>query len=138
MPGRPFEPGNTFGKGRPPGSRNNKTIFQEALESHGVEIINQIKLQALKPMPHPTILVRCLERLVPVCKLPNSRFELPKVETAADLPKAFYAVAQAVAQGQITAYEGEAIARILESQGRMFDEDFEKRLRALAEKKDKE
>jgi hypothetical protein len=84
MPGKPFEPGNTFGKGRPPGSRNNKTIYQEALESDGVEIINQIKMLALKPKPNRAILLKCLERLVPVCKLPNSQFELPKVETAAE------------------------------------------------------
>ena len=136
MPGKPFEPGNTLGKGRPPGSRNVKTIFQEALESEGVEIINKVKLQALKAKPNAAILIRCLERLVPICKSPNSRFDLPKVETAADLPKAFFAVAQAVAQGLISANKGKVIAQILESQGHMFDEDFEKRLRALAERKD--
>jgi hypothetical protein len=74
----------------------------------------------------------CLEPLVPVCKLPNNQFSLPKAETAADLLKALHAVAQAVAQGLISAYQDYAIARILESQGRMFDEGFEKRLRALA------
>jgi len=135
MRGRPFEPGNKKSKGRPRGSRNMKSIFQEALEKHGIDIINQIKLQALKPNPHPTILVRCLERLVPICKAPNGKFFLPPVRTSADLPAALSALAQAVADGLISAYEGEAIGRTLESQGRLFDEDFDKRLRVVEEDK---
>src|SRR6266849_8658669 len=29
--GRPFEPGNTYGRGRPPGSRNKSTLLVEQL-----------------------------------------------------------------------------------------------------------
>ncbi len=56
MIGRPFEPGNKMGKGRPPGTRNKMTVFQELLAGNGVEIINQVKLQALKKDPDPMIL----------------------------------------------------------------------------------
>ena len=42
--GKPFQPGNTFGKGRPAGSRNKATLVLEALiEGQGEEIINTIK-----------------------------------------------------------------------------------------------
>jgi hypothetical protein len=34
MPGRPFQPGNRFGRGRPKGSRNKKTLLShEILDS---------------------------------------------------------------------------------------------------------
>jgi hypothetical protein len=36
MIGRPFEPGNKMGKGRPPGSRNKMTVFQELLAGNGI------------------------------------------------------------------------------------------------------
>ena len=84
--GKPFEPGNKLGKGRPLGSCNKKTIFQEALETDGVKIIQKIKLQALKA--NPVAMRLCMERLVPLAKEPNSRFRLPAVETAADLTEA--------------------------------------------------
>ena len=57
MPGRPFEKGNKMGRGRPPGSRNKRTVFQEAMEEHGVPLIKQCKLLALKgdPTTRPTM-----------------------------------------------------------------------------------
>ena len=134
MRGKPFEPGNTMGKGRPRGSRNKKSIFQEALESHGTEIVNQAKFQALKPKPDPTALRLCMERLIPVCKAPNSRFRSPRVRTSADLTIALAAVFQAVARGHVSAQEGEAVARIIESQRRTIESgEFDARLRALEE-----
>ena len=52
MRGQPFELGNKLGKGRPPGSRNKKSIFQDAMEGKGsIEIIETAKLQALKKDP---------------------------------------------------------------------------------------
>jgi hypothetical protein len=136
MRGKPFEVGNTMGKGRPPGSRNKKTIFQQALESHGTEIINQVKLQALKPKPDSTALRLCVERLIPVCKAPNSRFPLPVVRTSADLPKALTAVSQAVARGLVSAQQGEGVARIIDTQRRAIETgDFEARIRHLEEAK---
>src|ERR1700722_8465698 len=130
MPGRPFEPGNKLGKGRQTGSRNKKSIYQEALESHGIEIMETCKLQALKK--EPTALRLCVERLVPVCKAPNSTFRLPPMRTAADLPMAISAVAQAVARGRLSASEGESVGRLIESHRRTLEsETFEARIRAL-------
>ena len=128
MKGRPFEPGNKFGKGRPPGSKNKRTIFQEILESHGVEIINKVKLEALKTPPDPSILRACLERLVPVARAPRNRFRLPPIKTAEDLAPANAAVAQAVANGKISAMEGDAVSRILVNQGGMFEDGLERRI----------
>ena len=64
--GRPFQQGNTTGKGRPAASCNKKTIFQEALEEDGEAIIQKIKLRALEADPMAMRL--CMERLVPMAK----------------------------------------------------------------------
>jgi hypothetical protein len=134
MIGRPFEPGNKSGKGRPPGSRNKRTVFQEILESHDIEIINKVKLEALKTPPDATILRSCFERLVPVARAPRSRFRLPPVKTPEDLAIANGAVAQAVARGRISAVEGDALSRILVNQRTIFEDGFERRLRVLENK----
>ena len=130
--GRPFELGNKLGKGRPPGSRNKRSIFQEALESHGVEIVDTAKLQALKK--DPSALRLCMERLVPICKPPNSRFKLPQLRTLADSSKAISALMREVAKGNVSAQEGESIARMIESYGRVEAEGLERRILALEQK----
>lgn len=127
MSGRPFEPGNKMGKGRPPGSRNKKTIFQEAIDDHGEAIIKQCQVLALKG--HPVALRLCVERLVPPCTAPGNRFRMGPVRTAADLLKALPTVMQEVARGRLSAQEGEAVARTMESHRRNIDgEEFYARL----------
>ncbi len=130
--GKPFVPGNTAGKGRPPGSCNKKTIFQQELERDGTAIIQKIKQRALRA--DPTAMRLCMERLVPLAKEPNTRFRLPPVETAANLTEAISAVTEAVAEGELSAQEGESVARIVESQRRNIEVgEFDARLRALEE-----
>jgi hypothetical protein len=130
MRGKPFEVGNTFGKGRPRGSRNKRTVFVELMKDHGDAIIQQCKVLALKG--DRTALRLCIERLIPPCRAANNRFRLPPMKTMADLAKALPAVAQEVARGRLSAEEGESISRMMESQGRIIESgDFEKRLQAL-------
>jgi hypothetical protein len=132
MRGKPFQLGNRLGKGRPPGTRNKRTIWQEALESHALPIINQAKFLALKPNPDMTALRLCLERLVPIAKPPNSTFRLPRIRTPADLPNALSALERAVASGQLSTQEGLAMVQMIEAHRRMFEVgDFDQRLRAL-------
>jgi hypothetical protein len=130
MRGRPFEPGNKMGRGRPPGSRNKRTFFIEAMEKHGLTLIQQCQAQAFKG--DSTALRLCIERLLPPCKPPSSRFRLPPVGTAEDLVRALPAVMQAVARGRLSAQEGAALASMLDSQRRAIEtQDFEARVRAL-------
>jgi AcrR family transcriptional regulator len=130
--GRPFEPGNKAGKGRLPGSRNRKTIFQEALDRDGEKIIQQIKQRALES--DPTAMRLCMERLLPVSKALNTRFRLPPVDTAAGVSAALSAVTQAVAKGDLSPQEGESVAKIIESQRRNIEAgEFDARIRALEE-----
>lgn len=128
--GRPFENGNTAGKGRLPGSRNKRTVFQIALELDGEKIIELIKEQALKS--DPAAMRLCIERLVPVLRPPLRRFFLPPVETAEQLKDAVSAVVHAVAEGMVSAREGESVARIIETQRKNIEVgEFEARLKAL-------
>ena len=40
--GRPFQPGNNWGRGRPKGSRNRKTLLaEELLDSHAEAVVSQ-------------------------------------------------------------------------------------------------
>ena len=71
MRGRPFERGNKISKGRPPGSRNQRTVFAEMMDSHGEALIKQCQVMALKG--DATALRLCIERLLPPCKPSNNR-----------------------------------------------------------------
>lgn len=133
MRGRPFERGNKMGKGRPRGSRNQRTVFSEMMDSHGEALIKQCQVQALKG--DPTALRLCMERLLPPCKPSNNRFLLPTVKTASDVGLALQSVLQEVARGRLSGQEGEAIAAILENHRRAIEtEEFGKRLQTLEQK----
>ena len=63
-PGKPFQHGNTLGRGRPQGSRNKATIaLQEMLDGHGESITRRCALLALQG--DPTAMRLCMERLIP-------------------------------------------------------------------------
>ena len=65
--GKPFEPGNTFGKGRPQGSKNKKTLLlQEMLLDAGEEIVTSVVDRAVAG--DPVALAVCIERLIPALK----------------------------------------------------------------------
>jgi hypothetical protein len=133
MPGRPFELGNKMGKGRPRGSRNQRTVFAAMMDSHGEALIKQCQVLALKG--DATALRLCIERLLPPCKPSSNRFRLPAVKTASDLGPALQSVLQEVARGRLSAQEGGAIAAILENHRRAIEtEEFGKRLQALEQK----
>jgi hypothetical protein len=130
--GRPFKRGNTASKGRPEGSRNKKTIFQEVLEVDGEAIIEKIKGQALKA--NATAMRLCMERLLPVAQASNPQFWMPRVETAASLKEAGASVTEAVSGGVLSPQEGEAVAKMLESQRRNIETvELEGRVKSLEE-----
>ena len=65
--GKPFEPGNKYGKGRPRGSRNKKSwVLQKLLLDEGEEILS--KVIALAKKGNPTAMKLCMERLTPPLK----------------------------------------------------------------------
>ena len=121
-----------MGPGRPRGSRNRATLFQEALEQGGVAIIRKVRREALKA--DPTAMRLCMERLIPPAKAKNVRFPLPPLKTAPELMEAIAGVMKAVTAGKLSPQEGESVARIIESQRKMMEtEGYDARLRKLEE-----
>ena len=130
-PGSPFQPGNTFGRGRPQGSRNKATIaLQKMLDDRGESITRKCSLMAMKG--DATAMRLCMERLIPPRKDQPVKFKLPLVRTAAEVAEAVSVVLQAVSRGQLTPAEGQMIAAILEGRRRVIEtEEHEARIRAL-------
>lgn len=62
-----------------------------------------------------------LSRLWPASKGRPVVLDLPAMERAADLPRALGAVAAAVAAGELTPEEGQAVAAVLEAQRRAIE-----------------
>jgi hypothetical protein len=46
--GQPFKPGNTFGRGRPHGSRNKKNLTKQLLDEHAVPLLRKAIADAYK------------------------------------------------------------------------------------------
>ena len=62
-PGKPFQPGNRYGRGRPAGSRNKATIaMQDLLDGEGEAIT--LKAIELAKAGNETALRLCLDRLI--------------------------------------------------------------------------
>jgi len=129
--GRPFQPGNTFGRGRPQGSRNKATIaLQEMLDGHGESITRKCALLALQG--NPTALRLCMERLIAPRRDSPVKFKLLAVNTAAEVGQAIGTVLQDVAGGQLTPAEGQMVSAILEDRRKAIEtEDRDNRIRAL-------
>jgi hypothetical protein len=102
----------------------------ELMEDHGEAVIKQCQILALRG--DPTALRLCIERLLPPCRVSRNPFRLPPMKTMADLGKALPAVAREVARGRLSAQDGEAFSKMIETQRRTLEyEEFEKRLRAV-------
>jgi hypothetical protein len=113
-PGRPFQPGNKFGKGRPAGSRNKATIaLEELLDGEGEAVTR--KLIELALAGSETALRISMERLVPPRRERLVRLRLPSdVTTPKGISTTAAALLRAAARGEITAGEAVQLANVLE------------------------
>ena len=120
---RGFKPGNTFGKGRPAGSRNNATLAFEAigdaqakaLFEKAIELALAGDLQALKLV---------LDRIYPV---PKARTVIHvdgihELRTQAEINEAMTTVLHAVSRGDLSLEEGERIVNMIDSKSRLLVE----------------
>jgi hypothetical protein len=122
-------------KGKPKGTLHKATrAAQELLDGEGEAITRKAIEKALEG---DSIALRlCLERIIPPRRdRPMSLQKLPKIRGVADIPKVMEAVLKAVAQGEITPGEGQAMATMLEAYRKGVElSDFEARLTALEER----
>jgi hypothetical protein len=115
MRGKPFEPGNKAGKGRPAGSRNKKSILVEMLEDRGEAIITKGILMALNG--DRTALRLCFERLIPA-QPPATSFRLPKNEGELDMKKLLQSVLKQTSTGRLSPQQAVDLAAYAETYAR--------------------
>lgn len=131
--GRPFEPGNQYGCGRPRGSRNKRGLqAQQLLESHAESVVRRALVEAMKG--DASLLRTLLSHILPRRRdAPVKTGPLP-VATVEELAQSSEAVFQRVASGQITLQEAHELSALIESRRRVIEtRDLDVRLRALEE-----
>jgi len=113
--GKPFQPGNTFGRGRPKGSKNKATQeMQQLLAEYGPLLIRKCIQLALQGNMNAMRL--CLERGLAPLRDANVTFPLPPIKTIADLEAAHQSTLQSVVDGDLPPAQGEVVTRMLKSQ----------------------
>ena len=118
--GRPFEPGNTLGRGRPKGSRNkSKSPGQDLFEEYGEHLIR--KIISLGLAGDTNALRICMDRVSPARRDAVIQMNLPAIRKAEDLDKAADKVTQGVRRGKITPVEAGRVMNILESRLKIFE-----------------
>ena len=118
--GRPFEPGNTQGRGRPKGSRNKaKSPGQDLLDEYAPHLIRKCIAQAMQG--EPSAMRICMARISPARFDAFIGIRLPRVKAAGDLDKAAEKVMQAVGRGNITPTEGGKMMNILASRSKIIE-----------------
>lgn len=129
--GRPFQPGNRFGRGRPAGSRNKTTrAAQELLDNHAENLVRKCLVDALQGDKQALRL--CLERLLPPCRERPMRMQALPLTTVEELSRAWEKVWKKMARGQFTPSEAQTMASMLEGRRRAIEtEELERRLRRL-------
>jgi len=132
--GRPFQPGNQYGRGRPRGSKNKSTqVCSELLEQNAQLLIRKCIFMAAQG--DRVALRLCLERLLPARRAQPVRFAKLRARTAAQIADSYGSLLGDISAGRLTPDEGQHIAGILESQRKALETaDLERRLEALEQK----
>jgi hypothetical protein len=134
--GRPFQPGNKLGRGRPKGSRNRKALLaEELLDSHVEAIMNQAL--ALAEEGDAQVLRILLGHILPRRReLPLKTGPLP-MGSAAELSQASEKLIHKVTSGQVGLSDAKGIAELMELRRHILEtENLEKRVRAIEQKTD--
>ena len=134
--GKPFQPGNKFGRGRPRGSRNKTAMAaQELINSHSLPVVRKALILALgdgKPTGQIAMLLALLDRIVPVRKeAPVNIGSLPTA-TISEVSKSSEALVKQATSGKLTITEAQGIADLLEGRRKVIEtEDLALRIAAL-------
>jgi len=120
--------------GKPIGARHKTTLAIQALLDGEAEEIARRAVEAAKGGDMTAIRL-VLERVLPARKDSPVYVDLPAMTSVSDAAKAMSAILAAVAAGEITPTEGDAIAALIEKTRRLIEtEIFEARISALEAK----
>lgn len=129
-----FLPGNPGGPGRPAGSRSKATLLLDEMADGDASSILQKQIDKAKEGDQRAAEF-ILSRAWPARRGRPVSIELPPVETPGDLVTALGAVVAAVAAGELSPEEGDAVASILDAKRRAIETiDVIARIEALERK----
>uniref|UniRef100_I2Q571 DUF5681 domain-containing protein n=1 Tax=Desulfovibrio sp. U5L TaxID=596152 RepID=I2Q571_9BACT len=130
--GKRFEPGQSGNPaGKPKGCRSRAVMAAQALIDGKAEEVVEKALELALAGDGP-VLRAILDRLCPPRKDSPVRVTLPAIESAADLPVVTATLLDAVAKGQLTPSEAQAVTGLVESHRKALEfEELERRIAAL-------
>jgi hypothetical protein len=132
--GKSFEIGNTFGKGRPKGSRNKSTsVRQKLLEEH----TTALTLKCISMAMHGDMkaMRMCLG---PVPPLRSHNVKLGRSETVEEILQCSGKLIRMISKGDCPSAEGQVIANLLKQKIEMLSvKDIESKLQVLETSLDK-
>lgn len=133
--GRPFPKGTSGNPaGKRSGTRNKATLAAEALLDGEAEALTRKAIQKAQ-QGDMTALRLCLDRILPPRRDRPVQFRLLPLHRARDAAAGMASVADAVANGQITANEAAELSRLVEAFVKALEvTEFDQRLRALEER----
>lgn len=117
--GRPFEPGNKLGRGRPKGSRNRTKAGLGLLDEYRESVIRKCIIEALNGDLGAMRL--CMERISPVPRGAAVRMKLPRITTVSDVSAATETLVKEIARGKITPLDGQILSEILDHRRRAIE-----------------
>jgi uncharacterized protein YqgV (UPF0045/DUF77 family) len=129
--GKPFEIGNSLGKGRPKGSRNKSTAAALALlHEHSEALIRKCIAEALKG--NMVAMRLCIERILPALQESAIKFKVGPTDTCAEVGKDQDSIFKEVSKGRIVPQQGAIVFNILEGKRRTIEnQKLEDRVSAL-------
>ena len=117
--------------GMPKGTRHRATMLAEKFMEDDAENIVRAVVNAAKA-GDPTAMRLCIERLAPLRKGRPITFDLPDIEMASDITKAFCMIAKAMAAGELTPDQAGTVATVIEAHRKAIEmAEFEGRLSKL-------
>ena len=121
-------------RGKKPGSRNKATLAVQKLLDGEAEALTKKAIE-LALAGDMTALRLCLDRVIPPRRDRPVRLTLPCLDGAGGLEKASLAVLAAVAAGEITPSEGQALTGIIVAHRKVMElVDIDRRLQVLEHK----
>ena len=119
--GRPFEPGNTNGRGRPKGSKNKSpSARRRLLEECEESLVTKNIAEGLKTNTRSR--QSCLDELSRGTPQ-SSKLKLPAIRTLEDVAVAYDIVLQAVANLKCTDAHGQALCAMLALRRKMIEDE---------------
>jgi Family of unknown function (DUF5681) len=134
-PGQPFQPGQSGNpNGRPAGARNRTCALALKLMDAAAEPVILALIKAARGGDVAAIKL-VLERVAPLPRNRPVHFDMPAIETAANLGEAMGAILQAAADGELTPDEATSIASLIETRRRTIETlELEQRIAALEQR----